>query len=96
MAKYGPKRGVSVAQSGGRDHTFSGGKGGTKGTRASTAGRVVARTVRNGLKVAVRSPIGDLTMRRATGGVGKPPPILGTARGKLSKIKIQKPVRGGH
>lgn len=91
MAK---KRGVSLAQSGGIDHGFGTARGGQWG-KAATRGRTVGRMTWKGLKVAVRSPIGNLTMRKSTGRAGAPPPIRGGGR-KYSKTKIHPPVSGGH
>lgn len=97
-SKYGGySGGVSPAQSGGRDHTFGGGRGGTKQTRGSTFGRRIGTAIRNGLTVAIRSDTGNNTMRAMKGTVGHPPPVMGgPAVGKLRKRKIQKPVWGGH
>lgn len=97
MAKYGPKGGVSQAQSGGRDHTFSGGKGGGGvWGHGATAGRKIGNALRNGLRVAIRTETGNQTLRPMKGRAGNPPPVRGNTGGALRKIKIQKPVRGGH
>lgn len=95
MARGYSKRGVSLAQSGGINHTFGGGKGGTKQSKVVTRGRIIGRTTWNGLSVAIRSPFGNLTTRRSTGKAGAPPPVRGGGR-KLKKVHVNPPVRGGH
>lgn len=93
----GFKGGVSPAQSGGINHTFGGGKGGTALSRGTTAGRKIGGGRNNaGLEYAVRSEGGDKTLKSKTFHVGMPPPITTDgAEVKTKKISVRKPGRAG-
>lgn len=92
MAK---KRGVSLAQSGGINKTFGGGKGGTKSSKPVTQGRKVGSgTLNNGLNYNIRSDGGDDSMTPFSGRVGTTPPLRAGTK-KEAKVTVRKPARGG-
>jgi len=82
-----------IAQSGGKNHTFGGGKGGTRLSREVTKGRAIDRGRNSaGLDYTVRSPGGDKTMLREGFHVGGTPPQ--TTGGDQSSIQSKRKVRG--
>jgi hypothetical protein len=94
MAK---KKGVSLAQSGGINKTFGGGKGGLGSARNATTERKTGGggELNNGLHYNIRSAGGDDALTSGKGGsIGKTPPLRGGGI-KTSKVKVQKPARGG-
>lgn len=87
-----------LAQSGGRNTTFGGGKGGTKLTKGVTQGRKIGKGVLNsGLDYTVRTEGGDKTLTSQGFHVGAPPPVHPGGKGAtgIHKVKVQKPVTGG-
>jgi hypothetical protein len=95
MAKR--KNNTSLAQSGGINHTFGGGKGGTAQSKPVTAGRKIGGGRTNaGLDYNVRTEGGSKTLVPGKFHVGTPPPLHGgDAASKTVKVKVQKPLRGG-
>lgn len=92
----GFKGGVSPAQSGGINHTFGGGKGGTELSRGTTAGRKIGGGRNNaGLDYAIRSAGGDKTLKPATFHVGTPPPVVTEASKHKTRINVRKPGKAG-
>lgn len=68
--------GVSLAQSGGRDTSFGGGKGGTKQTKGVTTAKVEGSGMQGGFnKYAIRAEGGNMTPAGKKGRVGAPPPV---------------------
>jgi hypothetical protein len=62
-------QGTPVAQSGGINHTFGGGKGGTKQTKTATRDKVLAKGKNaRGLTVTVREAGGDNALVGGRGG----------------------------
>jgi len=94
--KYGHPGSSGLAQSGGRNTTFGGGKGGTAASRKSTTERKVGSTkLNNGLRANIRTESGDNARVKRTGSIGAPPPLMTHSGTKISKVKVQKPARGG-
>jgi hypothetical protein len=92
MAK---RKGTSLAQSGGINHTFGGGKGGTSQSKGVTQGRKIGKgKLNNGLNYNVRTEGGSSTLKSASFHVGPPPPVH-AGQAPTTKVKIQKPIRGG-
>lgn len=83
---------TSLAQSGGKNSTFGGGKGGTKFSRGVTVGRRIGFTTIRGLRAAIRTEGGNNNPARQTGRVGHPPPLR-TGGKKLVKATVRRPVR---
>lgn len=71
------KTGVSLAQSGGRNTTFGGGKGGTKLTRGVTADKKLGSGTQNGVnRYTIRSAGGNATpIKGVRKRAGAPPPV---------------------
>ena len=89
------RKGAGFAQSGGINHTFGGGKGGTALSNGVTRGRRIASgRLNNGLNYNVRSEGGKLTLRSAKFHVGSPPPVR-TGGIKTSRIRIRKSFTAG-
>jgi hypothetical protein len=94
--QYGHPGSSGQAQSGGRNTTFGGGKGGTAESRGVTQGRKIARgRLNNGLGYNVRTEGGSSTLKPESFHVGQPPPLRGGDSTKTKKVTIRKPVRGG-
>ena len=94
----GFKGGVSPAQSGGRNTTFGGGKGGTAESRKATKEpKVGSGRLNNGLAYNIRNEAGDNARVKQTGGIGHPPPVHpgGSAGTKIKRVGIRKPFRAG-
>lgn len=90
--KYGHPGSSGLAQSGGINKTFGGGKGPSSPV---TQGRKVGSgRLNNGLNYNVRSDGGDDSMTPFSGRIGTPPPIRGNGE-KKAKVAIRKPSRGG-
>lgn len=91
--------GNGFAQSGGKNSTFGGGKGGTRETKQVTQGKKIGKgTLNNGLKYNVRTEGGSATLLPETFRVGAPPPVHpgGDHATKTRKVTIKKPqTRGG-
>lgn len=89
--------GNGLAQSGGINHTFGGGKGGTEQSRGVTSERKLGSgRLNNGLDYTVRSTGGNATLKPKSFHVGMPPPIhTGGVETKTKKVTIRKPVRKG-
>jgi hypothetical protein len=86
------------AQSGGRDTSFGGGKGGTKLTKGVTAGNKRGQGVDGaGLTYNIRNAGGDKTLQSQVGKVGGTPPQTtgGLQKPVQSLRRIRPPVRGG-
>lgn len=65
-------QGTPVAQSGGKNSTFGGGKGGTKESKTSTKDRVIGKGKNaRGLTVTARSETGDKALVRGSGRAAK-------------------------
>lgn len=100
MAKkgsYGHPGSSGLAQSGGRNTTFGGGKGGTATFKADTNQRRIGGGVNNaGLDYSVRTEGGGKSLKPASFHVGAPPPLRGgESATKTVKVKVRKPIRGG-
>jgi hypothetical protein len=89
--------GTSLAQSGGKNTTFGGGKGGTAQTRLATANkREGTGQTANGAKYAIRSAAGDDAPVGGKPRVGGPPPLRGgKGMQAIVKPKALKPVLRG-
>lgn len=73
MAK---SKGFGLAQSGGRNRTFGGGKGGTPLTQGTSAGKSEGAThLGNGTSATIRAAAGDASPRKLKGRAGAPPPV---------------------
>lgn len=86
------------AQSGGRNTTFGGGKGGTKLTKNVTKGATRGSGVNSaGLTYNIRSSMGDKTLDPASFKVGgTPPQTTGGLQQPIQNLrKIRPPVKGG-
>lgn len=80
------------AQSGGKNTTFGGGKGGTKLTRDVTKGGARGRGVNGaGLDYTIRSSMGDKTLASSKETVGGSPPL--TSGGLQKPIQSMRRVR---
>jgi hypothetical protein len=95
--KTGHPGSSGLAQSGGINHTFGGGKGGTAQSKPVTRGRKIGGGTTNaGLHYTTRTEGGNSTLVPKSFSVGGPPPLHGgSAVGKTKKVKVQKPFRGG-
>jgi len=94
--KYGHPGSSGQAQSGGINHTFGGGKGGTKGTRRSTTDRKIGSgRLNNGLDYSVRSPGGDNAITPDNPRVGAPPPVVANGARAKAKVAVRPPIRKG-
>lgn len=90
--------GNGLAQSGGINHTFGGGKGGTPRSKKATNDKVEGSgRLNNGLHYSVRNPAGDQARVPQTGKIGSPPPVHPGGKGatKTVKVKIDGPGYGG-
>lgn len=90
--------GNGLAQSGGINHTFGGGKGGTARSKKATHDPVEGSgRLNNGLHYNVRNPGGDDARVPQTGKIGSPPPIHPGGKGatKTVKVSVRKPQYGG-
>lgn len=86
--------GPSLAQSGGKNSSFGGGKGGTALTRGVTSGAKLGRGMFNsGTSYNIRGDGGNATRVPFKGRVGKPPPVHPGGKGitQIIKSKIRKP-----
>lgn len=92
----GGASGTGLAQSGGINHTFGGGKGGTAQTKPVTQGRKVGSgRLNNGLNYNVRSDGGDDSMTPFKGKIGTTPPLRGKPA-KTVPVTVRPPAyRGG-
>lgn len=95
MAKA--RKGVSLAQSGGINRTFGGGKGGTAQSKPVTKGRKIGSgKMNNGLNYNVRTEGGNATLVPAKFKAGKTPPLSGGSAGtKIHEIKVRPPFKQG-
>ncbi len=96
MAKKS-KRSTSLAQSGGINKTFGGGKGGTALSKPVTKGRRIGTgKTNNGLDYNIRTEGGNATLVPARFKAGKTPPLSGGgAATKTVPVTIKKPFRQG-
>lgn len=93
--KYGHPGSSGLAQSGGINKTFGGGKGGTAASRKSTTSRVTTTGVlNNGVGYRVRTTGGDDQKTSLGARIGQPPPLRGSGP-KDPKVKVHNPVRKG-
>lgn len=97
MAKKSNHPGSSgLAQSGGINHSFGGGKGGTKNSKGVTAGRKIGGgTNIAGLRYTTRTEGGNNTLVRKGYSVGAPPPLNPPGDIQNAKVRIHRPSRGG-
>lgn len=95
--KYGHPGDAGLAQSGGINHTFGGGKGGTAQSKPVTRGRRLGGGTTNaGLQYNTRTEGGNNALVPKSFRVGGPPPLhAGGPTTKTKKVKVQKPSRGG-
>ena len=94
--KYGHPGSSGLAQSGGINKTFGGGKGGTAASRKSTTDRKIGSgRMNNGLQYNIRSMGGDKAMVGDTPTVGAPPPVTAQGAKAKPKVAIRPPVRKG-
>src|SRR5215213_5901994 len=93
--KYGHPGSSGLAQSGGKNSTFGGGKGGTKESRTSTNDRRIGKLTVNGLSASVRTVTGSKAMTAFFKRVGKPPPMRGGGMTNTVQPTIRRPVRRG-
>lgn len=94
--KYGHPGSSGQAQSGGINHTFGGGKGGTAASKKSTRNPVIGSTkLNNGLTATIRNEAGNNARVRQTGLIGMPPPITTGAADHKTRINVRKPHKGG-
>lgn len=95
--RFGHPGSSGLAQSGGINQTFGGGKGGTAASKKATHdGKRGTTRLNNGLDATIRNEPGDNARVKQTGLIGKPPPIRGGDSTKRpTKIVIRRPVRGG-
>lgn len=90
--------GNGLAQSGGINRTFGGGKGGQAKLKADTAGRKIGTgRMANGLTYAVRVLGGNFSRAPFKGTVGSPPPLRGgPATTRIKRVTVRGPhIRGG-
>lgn len=94
--KYGHPGSSGLAQSGGKNTTFGGGKGGTPESRKATAERKVSSgKLNNGLSYNIRTESGDNARVKRTGVIGHPPPLMTHSGTKITKVHVRKPFRAG-
>lgn len=82
------------AQSGGINHTFGGGKGGSESLKADTAGKKIGSgKLNNGLTYTTRSDGGDKSLKSKSFRVGAPPPVHPGGKGATAtrKVSVRKP-----
>lgn len=94
----GYKGGKSPAQSGGRNTTFGGGKGGTAQSKKATKEPKIGKgRLNNGLQYNVRNPAGNGARVGQTGSIGAPPPVFPGDKHftKTKKVTVRKPGRAG-
>lgn len=89
-----------TAQSGGKNHTFGGGKGGTKLTRGVTFGRKIAKgRFNSGTNYNLRTDGGDNTLGGFSSHVGSPPPVhpggKGATKTRFPRIRQPDGYKGG-
>lgn len=97
-SKTGHPGSSGLAQSGGRNTTFGGGKGGTPLSKGVTKDRKIGSgRLNNGLEYTTRSTGGNSTLVPKTFRVGPPPPLHPGGKGSTAtrKVKVQIPPRGG-
>lgn len=95
---YGQQTGVSLAQSGGRNTTFGGGKGGVPLSKGVTHDKTIDHgRLNSGTGYTLRADTGNNTPYPAKRTVGKPPPVHPGGKGvtKIIKPTIRRPAVGG-
>jgi hypothetical protein len=82
------RTGVSLAQSGGRNTTFGGGKGGTKLSRGVTADKKIGSGTQNGVnRYTIRATGGnDTPAKGKRKRAGAPPPVHAGGAGMATAI----------
>lgn len=87
MGAYGHPGSSGFAQSGGRNTTFGGGKGGTAASRTSTSNKKEGTGSQNGVnRYTIRSESGDSAKTTLKGKVGGPPPVHAGGDGHATAI----------